>query len=173
MPAEFQPRETNDTKSDNECGIFPGDDQYAYDITCETNPGAESESLPSGVESFDEQELIKVFKGFEAQPDGEFRYPIYRSPMAAQLRLLSRETISQGALNNRGLEIAWTNDPIGLFYLQIQGSGILEFDNGQRVNLSYAGSNEKPFKSLAKYMQSMGYLNGNLGRQAIQDWLAW
>ena len=108
----------------------------------------------------------------QAQPDGEFRYPIYRSPMAAQLRLLSRETISQGALNNRGLEIAWTNDPIGLFYLQIQGSGILEFDNGQRVNLSYAGSNEKPFKSLAKYMQSMGYLNGNLGRQAIQDWLA-
>jgi membrane-bound lytic murein transglycosylase A len=107
-----------------------------------------------------------------SQPSGEYSYPIYRSPMSAKLRLLSRNMISQGALNNRGLEIAWTNDPIGLFYLQIQGSGILEFQNGQRMNISYAGSNEKPFKSLAKHMQRMGYLQRNLGRQAIQDWLA-
>ena len=106
-----------------------------------------------------------------SQPNNEFSHPIYRSPMATNLRLLSRNMISQGALNNRGLEIAWTNDPVGLFYLQIQGSGILEFQNGTRVNLSFDGSNEKPYKSMAKHMQKMGYLKGDLGRTTIQNWL--
>ena len=105
-----------------------------------------------------------------ARPDEEFRYPIYRSPMAGSLRLLSRSMISQGALKNKGLEIAWTNDPVGFFYLQIQGSGVLEYQNGQRLTISFDGSNEKPFRSLAKYMQQMGYLRGNLGREAIQNW---
>ena len=104
------------------------------------------------------------------RPFGEFIYPIYRSPMAGSLRLLPREMINQGALNNKGLEIAWTNDPIGLFYMQVQGSGILEYRTGLRMTLSFDGSNEKPFRSLAKYMQKMGYLQGNLGREAIQNW---
>ena len=105
------------------------------------------------------------------QPSAEFKHPIYRSPVSSFLRKLSRSKISEGALRNKGLEIAWTNDPLGLFYMQIQGSGILEFQDGQRQNLSFAGSNEKPYRSLAKYMQSMGYLHGNLGREAIQNWL--
>ena len=104
------------------------------------------------------------------QPVGDFIYPIYRSPMAGNLRRLSRSQISQGALKNKELEVAWTNDPIGLFYMQVQGSGILEYRTGLRMTLSFDGSNEKPFKSLAKYMQKMGYLQGNLGREAIQNW---
>lgn len=106
------------------------------------------------------------------QPSDAYRYPIYRSPMAGNLRLLSRNMISQGSLQNKGLEIAWTNDPIGLFYMQIQGSGILEYQNSHRQNLSFGGSNEKPFRSMAKHMRQMGYLQGNLGRDAIQNWLS-
>ena len=108
----------------------------------------------------------------KAQPDHQFSHPIYRSPMSGSLRLLTRSMISQGALRNRGLEVAWTNDPVGLFYMQVQGSGVLEFQNGQQLNLTFDGTNEKPFKSLAKHMQAMGYLQGNLGREAIQNWLA-
>lgn len=105
------------------------------------------------------------------QPNAEFSHPIYKSPMAAKLRLLSRSMISQGALKNQGLEIAWTNDPVGLFYLQIQGSGILQLQNGQRMNLRFDGSNKKPYKSIAKHMQQRGYLQGDLGRKTIQNWL--
>uniref|UniRef100_UPI001C0A3715 MltA domain-containing protein n=1 Tax=Acinetobacter baumannii TaxID=470 RepID=UPI001C0A3715 len=36
-----------------------------------------------------------------------------------------RKEIDQGALDGRGLEIAWAADPIELFFLQIQGSGRL------------------------------------------------
>ena len=105
------------------------------------------------------------------RPTAEYRYPIYKSPMASSLRLLTRSQINRGVLNNRGLEIAWTNDPVGLFYLQIQGSGVVQLQNGQRINLRFDGSNEKPYRSIAKYMQQKGYLRGDLGRKAIQNWL--
>ena len=101
----------------------------------------------------------------------EFRYPIYRSPMSGKLRLLSRVAISKGALANKGFEIAWTNDPVGYFYMQVQGSGILEYPNGHRVSLTYDGSNEKHFVKISNYMAKQGYLRGNMGREAIQNWL--
>lgn len=102
--------------------------------------------------------------------DHEYRYPIYRSPIATPYRL-SREQISAGALANKGLEIAWTNDPVGLFYVHIQGSGVLKLPNGERKALKFDGSNEKPFRSIAKYMQKKGLLRGNPSRNFIKQWL--
>ncbi|PWQ96671.1 MltA domain-containing protein [Leucothrix arctica] len=101
----------------------------------------------------------------------EFSYPIYRSPMSGKLRLLNRRAINKGALANKGFEIAWTNDPVGYFYMQVQGSGILQYQNGHRVSLTFDGSNEKRFGKISQYMAKKGYLKGNLGREAIQNWL--
>lgn len=106
-----------------------------------------------------------------ASPDAQYQYPIYRSPMSAQLRRLTRGQISQGALRNKGLEVAWTNDPIGLFYMQIQGSGILQYANGKKVSLHFDGSNEKRFRSLSHFMKNHGLMNGSMGRERIQKWL--
>ena len=102
--------------------------------------------------------------------DGDYHYPIYKSPMSQQ-RLLSRKEIVSGALANKGLEIAWTNDPLGLFYMHIQGSGVLEFSNGDRKALKFDGSNEKTFVSVAKYMSNKGLLKGNPSRKNIKRWL--
>ncbi|RTZ66256.1 MAG: hypothetical protein DSZ29_03220 [Aquificaceae bacterium] len=103
-------------------------------------------------------------------PNEEYRYPIYSSPMSNQ-RGLSREQISAGALSNKGLEIAWTNDPLGLFYIQIQGSGIIELPSGERKSLKFDGSNDKPFRSIATYMKNQGLLNSNPSRKAVKQWL--
>ena len=102
--------------------------------------------------------------------DHEYRYPIYRSPITTPYRL-SRSQISSGALENKGLEIAWTNDPVGLFYVHIQGSGVLKLPNGEKISLKFDGSNEKPFRSIAKYMQNRRLLRGNPSRDVIQKWL--
>jgi len=102
--------------------------------------------------------------------DYEYRYPIYRSPITTSHRL-SRAQINAGALANKGLEIAWTNDPVGLFYVHIQGSGVLQLPNGEQKSLKFDGSNEKPFRSIAKYMQNQGLLRGNPSRDVIKKWL--
>ena len=102
--------------------------------------------------------------------DAEYRYPIYKSPMSNK-RLLSRKEIVAGGLANQGFEIAWTNDPLGLFYLHIQGSGVLQFANGKRKSLKFDGTNGKPFRSIARYMQNRGLISGNPSRSKIKQWL--
>ena len=106
-----------------------------------------------------------------AQPDSNYRYPIYRHPRRMSQLSLSREEISSGALSNQGLELAWTDDPVGLFYVQMQGSGIMQYPDGRQTLLKFAAANKYRFKSVARYMVTQGYLNGNVGRKAIQHWL--
>lgn len=102
-------------------------------------------------------------------PNRHYRYPIYRSPSSWKRRL-SRARINDGGLKNQGLEVAWTNDPIGLFYLQIQGSGIIQLPNGERKTLKFDGSNDKRFRSIARYMQNKGFIANNPSRTAIKQW---
>ena len=102
--------------------------------------------------------------------DEEYRYPIYRSPKSNQ-RKLSRAQIAAGSLVGKGLEIAWTNDPVGLFYVQIQGSGIIQLPNGKRKSLKFDGSNDKRFRSIARYMKNRGLLGSNPSRLAVKQWL--
>ena len=98
-----------------------------------------------------------------------YRFPVYREPTDRR-KTLSRAEINQGALSNSGYEIAWVKDPVDLFYIQMQGSGVLIFGDGKRKTLHYAGSNGMRFKSIATYMHERGYLNGDLSRRAITAW---
>jgi membrane-bound lytic murein transglycosylase A len=62
-----------------------------------------------------------------------------------------------GALDGRGLEIAWADDPLALFLLQVQGSGRLRFpDRVQPVR--FAGTNGRPYRALGAEMIAHGLL---------------
>ena len=57
-------------------------------------------------------------------PGGPFRYPVYKMPPEAKRvsKWLSRNDIlNSGVMQGRGLEIAWVDDSVELFFLQIQG----------------------------------------------------
>lgn len=99
----------------------------------------------------------------------EYRFPIYRKPTDAR-RTLARAEINNGALENGGYEIAWVKNPIDLYYIHMQGSGVLTFEDGERKTLQYVGSNGLSFKSIAVYMQQVGYLKSDLSRRAITEW---
>ncbi len=68
--------------------------------------------------------------------------------------------------------IAWMR-PEDLFFLQIQGSGVLTFEDGHREKVLYAGNNGRPFVGIAAPMRRQGLLpeNGTSG-DAIHSWLA-
>ncbi len=77
-----------------------------------------------------------------------------------------------GALRNRGLEIAWTDDPIGLFFLHLQGSGQLLLPDGQRVHVNYAGTNGLTFRGIGSVLAARGVLPpGGGSMQAIRTYL--
>lgn len=68
--------------------------------------------------------------------------------------------------------LAWMR-PEELFFLQIQGSGVLVLPDGRRVKAVFAGTNGKPFVGIATPMRDKGLLpDNNTSGDAIRTWLA-
>lgn len=63
-----------------------------------------------------------------------------------------KQIMRNKVLRNKGLELAWFKDPTDLFFLQVQGSGILVLPDGNRVKLSYSGANGRPYSSIGKLL---------------------
>jgi len=122
-----------------------------------------------------------VIRGSLERTD-RYRYPIYRTPddhtvirldlfndkyegerIVARIEngevipYYSRKEIDiEGRLEGRGLEIAWTDDPVDLFFMHIQGSGTIVLKNGETIRVSYAASNGRPYRSLGRYLAEIG-----------------
>lgn len=68
--------------------------------------------------------------------------------------------------------LAWMR-PEDLFFLQIQGSGALVFDDGTRMKALYAANNGRPFVGIATVMRDRGLLAADdTSAQSIHRWLA-
>lgn len=68
--------------------------------------------------------------------------------------------------------LAWMR-PEELFFLQVQGSGVLVFEDGQRMKALYAAHNGRPFAGIANPMRDRGLLaRDNTSGDAIRGWLA-
>lgn len=85
-----------------------------------------------------------------------FTQPLYRAPAALTPAdpTLTRAAIDRrpgGALDGRGLELAWV-DPIDAFVLQTEGSGVVRLvdDGGRLLALDFAASNHHPHVSIAR-----------------------
>ncbi|MBN8532422.1 MAG: MltA domain-containing protein [Alphaproteobacteria bacterium] len=105
---------------------------------------------------------------------GAYRAPLYRMPEEAmtQKPYFSRSEIDSGILKGRGLELAWVDDPVDLFFLQVQGSGRIALDNGGVMRVGYAGNNGRSYVSLGKVMQERGLMEpGTISSPSIKAWL--
>jgi membrane-bound lytic murein transglycosylase A len=71
-----------------------------------------------------------------------------------------------------GQALAWMR-PEDLFFMQIQGSGVLDLPDGRRLKASFAASNGAPFTPIAAPLRARGALAaaGSSG-EAIRAWLA-
>jgi len=75
-----------------------------------------------------------------------------------------RAEIEDGALANKGLEIAWALDPIEMFFLQIQGSGRLRAPDGTIMRIGYAGQNGREYVGVGSIMRERGLLGDQPGQ---------
>ena len=83
-----------------------------------------------------------------------------------------RAQIDDGALAGQGLEIAWAQDYVDLFFLQIQGSGRLALPDGSVMRIGYAGQNGHDYTGIGKLMRERGLLaDGKTNMQGIVEWL--
>jgi len=122
-----------------------------------------------------------IFPG-QLTKNKEYNIPVYRRPDDLQVlnlgsfrKNLKRRTIvyrmvegtpepyytrqqimGDKALAGKNLAIAWMKDPADLFFLQVQGSGILAAPDGTKLKIGYDGSNGRPYSSIGKYLIDQG-----------------
>ena len=66
----------------------------------------------------------------------------------------------------------YTDDAIALFFLQIQGSGRVVFDDGAQARIAYAGENGQPYSAIGRELIRNGELTReNVSLQTIRAWL--
>jgi membrane-bound lytic murein transglycosylase A len=128
----------------------------------------------------------------------EFRYPIYGKPgdlVEGELVTVkpelgtdkivgriegdefvpyfSRDEIDgQGRLRGKGYELAWAKDPIDVFFLHIQGSGLLRLQEGGLLSINYHASNGRPYKSIGRVLIDRGKIAaGEISMERLRRYL--
>lgn len=84
----------------------------------------------------------------------------------------TRADIDEGALSGKGLELLYLDDPVELFFMQIQGSGRVRFPDGSWTRLGYAGKNGHSYTSIGKLLAERGEKPpGGLTMEGLKGWL--
>ena len=106
-------------------------------------------------------------------PSRLFTVPVYRRPPdLSDKPYYTRAEIEQGALKGQGLEIAYVQDPVGLFEVQVQGSGKIQLAEGGTMTLGFDGSNNRPYTAIGNVLIEMGVMKKDEANwPAIRDWL--
>ncbi|MDD4974581.1 MAG: MltA domain-containing protein [Bacteriovorax sp.] len=65
-----------------------------------------------------------------------------------------KEIDTDAKLKDQNLELAWL-DPIDAFFIQIQGSGVVEFENGEKIRLGYDNQNGHAYAALGKSLKNI------------------
>jgi membrane-bound lytic murein transglycosylase A len=83
---------------------------------------------------------------------------------------------SRAEINGSGLPntkvLFYTDDAVAFFFLQIQGSGRVVFDDGTAARIGYAGENGRPYLAIGRTLIAEGVLTKeNVSLQTIRAWL--
>ena len=129
----------------------------------------------------------------------EYQFPIYSRPddlIAIDLSLFSEKYSGQkiigrytdqktvvpyyersaidteGVLEGKADVLAWVEDPVDIFFLQIQGSGKVYLDNGDVINVNYQTTNGQPYRSIGKLLIDEGKISvEEMSMQKIREYL--
>lgn len=109
---------------------------------------------------------------------GEFRDNLKGQRIAGRVRdgrlrpYEDRGQIDAGALANRNLELVWLDDASDAFFLQVQGSGLVQLETGQKLRVGFAAQNGHPYVAIGRVMIERGTLTReDVSMQAIRGWL--
>ena len=136
-----------------------------------------------------------ILKG-SREKSAKYPYPLYREPddlitveladaypdlkfkrVRGQLKgkklvpYRSRAQIDANPSPLAGSEIFWINDIIDVFFLQIQGSGVVQLESGEQIQVGYANQNGHSYKSIGRTLVKRGDLKlHQASMQGIKNW---
>jgi len=83
----------------------------------------------------------------------------------------NRAEIETDASPLKGREFLYIDDIIDVFFLQIQGSGLVQLDNGEQVHVGYADQNGHQYNSIGRLLVERGEMTlAQASMQGIKNW---
>ena len=136
-----------------------------------------------------------VLKGSRTK-SSQFAYPLYRQPsdlitvdLAELYPELKYKRVRGKLVGNKlvpyatraqieaapsplsGNELVWIDDIVDVFFLQVQGSGLVKFENGEQMHVGYADQNGQSYNSIGRILIERGELSKDqAGMQGIKNW---
>ena len=72
----------------------------------------------------------------------------------------------------KGRELVYIDNIVDVFFLQIQGSGVVQFENGEQVMVGYADQNGHTYNSVGRLLIERGELtSANASMAGIKNWV--
>lgn len=110
---------------------------------------------------------------------GEFRDSLKGQRIAGRVRdgrlkpYDDRAAIEAGALAGRDLELVWLDDAADAFFLQVQGSGLVQLDDGSQMRVGFAAQNGHAYVAVGRVLIARGEIaREDVSLQTIRAWLA-
>lgn len=99
--------------------------------------------------------------------------PVYRKIGRRKLvPYYDRAEIEDGAIEGRGLEIAWLRNQTDLLFAQIQGSARISLDDGSTVRINYDAYNGHPYTPVGRILIERGIIpREQMSMQRIREWM--
>lgn len=110
---------------------------------------------------------------------GEFREELKGQRIAGRAKdgnlkpYETRAQIVSGNWPHNDRVLVWVDDPVDAFFVQIQGSGVVELAEGGTMRIGYAGQNGHVYTAIGRELIARGALEKEkVSMQAIREWLA-
>lgn len=82
-----------------------------------------------------------------------------------------RGEIERGALSGRGLEIAWLEDPVDVFFIHVQGAARLRYPDGTVRRVTYSAKSGQRFSGPGRILADLGEIPlEQVTMQSIRAW---
>jgi len=103
-----------------------------------------------------------------------YQIPLYKYPVAWEsdpklVRPTRADLLQSGKL--KGSELVWVSDPVAAAFMQVQGSGKIQLDNGKILRLGFAGTNNQSYASIGNWLIQRRELAAS--QASMQNITAW
>lgn len=101
-----------------------------------------------------------------------FQTPVYRLPPDVKegAPYFTRSEIDNGALEARKLELLWVDDPVMLFFAEVQGSALVQIARHKKLRIGFAGKNNRTYVAIGKILKERGELT-DVNFFNLRQWL--
>jgi len=91
---------------------------------------------------------------------GPYQFPLYHRPPGALANLTTAQVLA-GGLVGKGLEFLWLADATEVLAVHVEGSALVQLDDGSMISIGSDGHNGHPYQNVSKLVLAAGVIPKN------------